>query len=99
MPYNWNYALEDEVRQTAKHFLVSQMMTMWMRIIENKDEDKYYKDGAEQLMVFTRLLYRKRRVSRREFKELQRRHRIGTIPPCTYMDDLTDEMVDPTEDP
>ena len=98
MPYNWNHALEDEVRQSAKHYLVNHLMTMWMRIIENKDEDKYFKDSSENLLVFTRLLYRKRRVSRNEFKEIQRRRRIGTLPPYSNLDDVTDEMVEPIED-
>lgn len=98
MPYNWNYALEDEVRETAKRYLVSHMMTMWMRIIENADEDKYFKDSTEQILVFTRLLYRKRRVSRNEFREIQRRRRIGTLPPDTNLDDVTPEMVEPIED-
>ena len=98
MPYNWNRALEDEARETAKRYLVSHLMTMWMRIIENADEDKYFKDSTEQILVFTRLLYRKRRVSRREFMEIQRRRRMGTLPAGTNLDDVTDEMVEPMED-
>ena len=98
MPYNWNHALEGETRETAKKYLVSHLMTMWMRIIENSDEDKYYKDSTAQLLVFTRLLYKKRRVSRREFREMQQRKRIGTLPPYTDLDNVTDEMVEPIED-
>lgn len=98
MPYNWNMALEREARETAKRYLVSHLMTMWMRIIENTDEDKYFKDSTEQILAFTRLLYRKRRVSRREFLEVQRRRRTCTLPPYTDLDDVTDEMVEPMED-
>lgn len=98
MPYNWNSALEDEVVQTARKYLVSHMMTMWMRIIENADEDKYFKDSSAQMLTFTRLLYRKRRVGRCEFLEIQRRRRVGTLPPDTNLDDVTDEMVEPNED-
>lgn len=99
MPYNWNSSLEGETQSTAKHYLVDHMMSMWMRIIENEDEDKYFKDSTEKMLVFTRLLHRKRRVGRREFMELQRMRRIGEMPPYTDFSDVTDEMIDSNEEP
>lgn len=69
MPTNWNNALEDEVARTAKSYLVNHVASMWMRIIESADEDKYSKDSTTNLLEFSKLLHRKRRVSRCEFKQ------------------------------
>lgn len=70
MPYNWNSALEGELASTIKSYLVAHVTSMWMRIIENDDEDKYYKDSTVLLVEVARLLHKKRRVGRAEFANM-----------------------------